>query len=468
MKLCTVCGRGNPEDASACGRCHKHFTMEEGELQMGQTLGEGRYVVAAHLGQGGMGSVYRVRDRRLDRDVAIKLLKRDLTGHPTARARMEREAKALARLNHPNVVDIYDVLDHEGTLALVIEYVDAGTLSDKLGEGAMAWEEALAFMAEVLSGLEALHEAGLVHRDLKPDNVLIDGKRGTPKITDLGVAHDTVGRGMTRQGARLGTPKYMSPEQVQGGAIDGRTDLYACGIVLYEMLVGEVPCVGESEFQVWEAQVRQKPDLERLPGDVPQGLRDVLRRALEKTASDRFESAKAMREALSIPIERPANKTRSSHAAEEVVEAQTKRKKERSKAEERKVQEAKRQALLDLERQREDKRKREADRTANVKDKAIEKVKGWIEAEANEAESGEPQRDRGFGYYAKYYAKFSAAILCVVVGVLCVVIGLAGLVYDNNSLLIYAASLVVGTFALTFVVLLQGSANKGLGGDEWP
>jgi serine/threonine protein kinase len=465
MKFCNACGHGNPEDSSACARCGAPFGQggdAEGGLGPASALSGGRYEIGRHLGQGGMGSVYQARDLRLDRDVAVKLLKRDLTGHPTARARMEREAKALARLNHPNVVDIYDVLDHEGTLALVIEYVEGGTLSDKLREGAMAWEEALAFMAEVLSGLEALHEAGLVHRDMKPDNVLIDGKRGTPKITDLGVAHDTVGRGMTRQGARLGTPEYMSPEQVQGGAIDGRTDLYACGIVLYEMLVGEVPFVGESEFQVWEAQVRQKPDLERLPGDVPQGLRDVLRRALEKTASDRFESAKAMREALSTPIERPANKARSSHAAEEVVEAQAKRNQERLKAEERKVQEAKRQALLDLERQREDKRKREADRTANLEDKAIEEAKRQKEAEAdevNEAESGEPQRGRGLGYYAK----LAAAVLCAVVGTPCFIVGI---MMVNDSLLISAGLSVAGTFAWYVMVVLERSANKGLSGDE--
>jgi serine/threonine protein kinase len=303
MKFCTACGRGNPPESSACERCDAAFPVEEGELRIGQTLGADRYVVVAQLGQGGMGSVYRARDRRLDRDVAIKLLNHELVGHPTARARMEREAKALARLNHTNVVDIFDVMDHDGTLALVIEYVEGGTLTRRLVGGALPWRDALGFMDGILSGLKALHDEGIIHRDLKPDNVLIDPKGDIPKLTDLGVAHDAVGRGMTREGARLGTPEYMSPEQVCGGPLDARSDLYACGILLYEMLTGQVPFRDENDFQIYRAHVEHEPDWSCLPQDLPESIGSVLRHALAKPTEERPKSAEVMRQALLVASE---------------------------------------------------------------------------------------------------------------------------------------------------------------------
>ncbi|MDP6946468.1 MAG: serine/threonine-protein kinase, partial [Myxococcota bacterium] len=168
MKFCNACGRGNPPEVAACERCHATFGMggdAEGGLGPGTTLGDGRYEVQSHLGQGGMGSVYLARDTRLKREVAVKLLSRDLVGHPTARARMEREAEALARLNDPNVVDIHDVLEHEETLALVIEYVDGGTLTDQVANGAIPWPRAVELGGQILSGLEALHE--VVHEPVE-------------------------------------------------------------------------------------------------------------------------------------------------------------------------------------------------------------------------------------------------------------------------------------------------------------
>jgi serine/threonine protein kinase len=303
MKFCNACGRGNPPESSACERCQAPFGQggdAEGGLGPGTTLKEGAYKIVRHLGQGGMGTVYVAQDLRLEREVAVKLLNRDLMGHATARIRMEREAKALARLNHPNVVDIYDVFEHEGTLALVIEYVKGGALTDRLSQGAMPWSEAVRFIDGILSGLEGLHEAGLVHRDLKPDNVLIDPRGDTPKITDLGVAHDAIGRGMTKQGTRLGTPEYMSPEQVRGQEIDKRSDIYGAGIVLYEMLTGEVPFSGDSDFDIWEAHIRQAPDLGRLDPTIPMPLREAIGRALAKDPSARFSSAETMRKALTF------------------------------------------------------------------------------------------------------------------------------------------------------------------------
>jgi serine/threonine protein kinase len=307
MKFCNACGRGNPPESNACERCGADFGLggnAEGGLAPETRVGGQRYEVSRHLGQGGMGSVYLASDTRLDREVAIKLLNRDLIGHPTARARMEREAKAMARLNHPNVVDIYDIMDHEGTLALVIEFVEGGALTKRLEAGALPWEAATALIDGVLSGLHAIHAVGLVHRDLKPDNVLM-ASADTPKITDLGVAHDSTGRGMTRQGARLGTPEYMSPEQIKGLTVDARTDVYACGVVLYELLTGSVPFVGESDFDTWKAHTDLAPDLDRIDSAVPAHLNEVVRRALQKDPNDRFSTAEAMREAL-VTEEDPA------------------------------------------------------------------------------------------------------------------------------------------------------------------
>jgi serine/threonine protein kinase len=301
MKFCNACGRGNPPESSACERCQAPFGQggdAEGGLGPGTLVGGSRYEVKGHLGKGGMGSVYLAFDTRLKRDVAVKLLSSDLVGNPSARARMEREAEALARLNHTHVVEIYDVLDHDGNLALVIQYVEGGTLTERLADGALPWREALSFTKGILSGLGALHDAGLVHRDMKPDNVLIAPPHDIAKITDLGVAHDTVGHGMTRQGARLGTPEYMSPEQIQGGEVDARTDLYATGIVLYELLTGVVPFAGESEFSVWKGHIEEDPDLTRLPSDLPSSIHEVIEAALSKDADDRYPTASAMQEAL--------------------------------------------------------------------------------------------------------------------------------------------------------------------------
>ena len=296
MKTCTSCGRINPATQTSCERCGAALPSTEPEPHSEQVIGS--YDVLEFLGRGGMGSVYRARNARLGRDVAIKLLNVELSQSEEARARMEREARAMAALNHPNVVQIYDILDHDGLLALVLAYADDGALSGKLDEGALAWTDALNIMDGVLSGLTAIHKEGLVHRDLKPDNILFDSRSGQPMIADLGIAHTTDGPKMTRHGAQLGTPEYMSPEQVQGTQPEARSDLYACGIVLYELLSGEVPFGGESEFDIKMGQVQRDPDLSRLPPEVPQAVHAVIKRALEKAPADRYPDAATMQAAL--------------------------------------------------------------------------------------------------------------------------------------------------------------------------
>ncbi len=232
-----------------------------GYFPVGHLLAQGRYRIENLLGEGGMGAVYLATETSLDRHVALKVLHPELTAHPTARRRMEQEARALARVSSAHVVRVNTVFEEDGLLIIDLEYMPGGKLDDQIPAGGVDEATARMWMAQILKGLEALHKTGLVHRDLKPGNVLIDDE-GNLRVTDLGIAFDgqrTEGT-RTRLGARLGTPEYMAPEQIDGGAISIRTDLYAAGVVLFQMLTGEVPFAGD-ELDVMQAQRRQAPDL---------------------------------------------------------------------------------------------------------------------------------------------------------------------------------------------------------------
>ncbi|MDP6945127.1 MAG: protein kinase, partial [Myxococcota bacterium] len=329
--ICTSCGHLNPPGEPHCDRCASPLagathpyepaqsagvsgytadpevaappTLDPGQTEslVGTVVGGGRYEVLSKIGEGGMGTVFRAEARRLRRSVALKVLHSELLAHPTAQERMLREAQALARVQHPNVVKIHDQLEVAGCIALVLDYLPDGELLGRLADGPLAWERAVDVMEQVLDGLEAIHRAGLVHRDLKTANILMDGD--TPCIADLGIAHDVAGRGITRSGVNPGTPEYMSPEQVRGQKVDARSDLYACGVVLFELLSGELPFVADSEYAIKKAQVEAPPDLHRLPEDVPEGVRQVCARALAKSPNDRYQTALAMRSALASPHE---------------------------------------------------------------------------------------------------------------------------------------------------------------------
>ena len=306
MLGCASCGHLNPDEAKFCSRCGKPVAAgsESASDLTGTRVSDGRYQFLACLGAGGMGEVWRAHDARLARDVALKLLHRDLLTHATARDRMLREAQALGRIRNVNVVGIHDQFEHDGRVVLALELVEGGDLADRLDRRPVEWREAVRLMGGILRGLEAIHAAGLVHRDLKPGNVLMDGD--TPMITDLGVAHDAKGRGMTKQGARLGTAEYMSPEQIRGRPVDVRTDLYAAGIMMFEMLTGQVPFTGSTDFDVEKLHVDHPPDLSRIPGHVPRGVLDVTARALAKDPRDRWATAQDMGDALSRAEEAPA------------------------------------------------------------------------------------------------------------------------------------------------------------------
>ena len=291
MISCPNCGNLNPPTAAACFRCNASLVVvaaSAGAVGLGQVI-DGRYRVESALGAGAMGNVFAASDLRLNRRVALKVLNEELNQHPTARVRMEREAKALATINHPNVVKINNVFAVDRSLVLDLELVTGGTLAERSGRGAMTPQASLGTMGAILAGLHAIHCAGLVHRDMKPANVLMT-KQGVPKIADLGIAHQLDGVRITRMGAALGTPQYMSPEQIRGQSVTHATDIYACGVMLYEMLTGVPLFQGDSAHDVEAAHVSAAPDLRRL-GGLPQHVVNAVARALEKRPEMRWTSA---------------------------------------------------------------------------------------------------------------------------------------------------------------------------------
>jgi eukaryotic-like serine/threonine-protein kinase len=263
----------------------------------------GPYEIVAPLGAGGMGEVFRARDARLGRDVAIKALPAAFAQDPERLARFEREAKLLASLNHPNVAGIHGVEEVEGTRYLVLEFVDGETLEAHLRRGAPSLAEVLDVALQVAAGVEAAHEAGVIHRDLKPGNVMIT-PAGSVKVLDFGLAKGGSGRSasssdpqlsasptMTYQGTEagviLGTAAYMSPEQARGKAVDRRTDIWSFGCVLYEMLAGRRVYDGETVSDMVARILEREPDWSALPASTPPRLLALLRRCLAKDAKRR-------------------------------------------------------------------------------------------------------------------------------------------------------------------------------------
>jgi Tol biopolymer transport system component len=270
-------------------------------LAQGTRLGP--YEVIGTLGSGGMGEVYRARDGRLARDVALKVLPAAFAEDTERMQRFEREAKVLAALNHPNIGAIYGFEESHGVRALVMELVEGPTLADHIAKGAIPIDEALPMAKQIADGLEYAHERGIVHRDLKPANVKITPE-GAVKLLDFGLAKalegdaatidisssPTLSHMSTRAGMILGTAAYMSPEQARGKAVDRRTDVWAFGCVLYEMLTGEQAFSGETVTDVLAALVRSEPDWSHMPANVPPSIGRLLQRCVKKDAKQRLQA----------------------------------------------------------------------------------------------------------------------------------------------------------------------------------
>ena len=287
-------------------------------MESGSKLGH--YEISTLLGKGGMGEVWRARDTKLGREVAIKTLPEEFAKDADRLARFEREAKLLASLNHPNIAAIHGFEEDNGTHFLVLELVEGATLADQLKRGAIPVEEALKFALQIAEALEAAHEKGVIHRDLKPANIKVTPE-GKVKVLDFGLAKafegdpadpalsnsPTLSMAATQQGVILGTAAYMSPEQASGQESDKRTDIWAFGAVLFEMLAGEGLFSGETASHVLASVLKTEPDWNALPHDTPAPIARLLRRCLEKDRQRRLHDIADVRLDLEDVLASPSD-----------------------------------------------------------------------------------------------------------------------------------------------------------------
>src|SRR5215469_2719519 len=267
----------------------------------------GPYEIVAPIGAGGMGEVYRAKDTKLKRDVALKVLPDAFAADPARMARFQREAEVLAALNHPNIAQIYGIEEH----ALVMELVDGPTLADRIKQGPIPLDESLEVVRQIAEALEAAHEKGIVHRDLKPANVKIKPD-GTVKVLDFGLAailqtasgatdpanSPTLTIGATQVGAIMGTAGYMSPEQAVGKPVDRRADIWAFGVVLFEMLTGEHLFTGETASHILADVIKGEIDFGKLPTSTPGTIRNLLKRCLDRDVKMRLQAIGEVRIAI--------------------------------------------------------------------------------------------------------------------------------------------------------------------------
>ncbi len=252
------------------------------------------YRILEKLGEGGMGVVYKAEDTKLGRTVALKFLPPHALATDTARARFLQEAKAAAALNHANVCTIHEIEEAEGDAFIVMEYVDGPSLKEKIADGPIPLEDALATATEVARALEAAHRRGIVHRDIKPANILLTGE-GRAKVLDFGLAKIADAADLTAPGSTVGTAAYMSPEQARGATVDRRTDLWSLGVVLYEMVTGRRPFSGDRVETIIRAILEDVPPrASSARSDVPRGVEQIIDRALEKDPARRYGDAGEM------------------------------------------------------------------------------------------------------------------------------------------------------------------------------
>src|SRR5882724_5935535 len=260
-------------------------------LPPGRILAQ-RYEILQILGEGGMGAVYKAKDRELDRLVALKVIRQELAGNPDILQRFKQEIFLASKVTDRNIIRIYDLGDADGVKFITMEYVegeDLGTLLRR--EGKLPVKDAIAVMRQILSGLQCAHREGIVHRDLKPGNIMRDSQ-GRVVVMDFGLARTVGGGGMTQTGLMIGTLEYMSPEQAQAKDLDARSDIFAVGLIFYEVLTGKMPYKAESAVAslLKRTQERANP-ISNLDGTVPRALSDLVSKCLERDPKSRYQSS---------------------------------------------------------------------------------------------------------------------------------------------------------------------------------
>ncbi len=320
---CARCDYEFPDGDRFCGRCGLALSADGAQVDplLGLTL-DGRYKIERRIGAGGMGTVYLGAHVRMGQKVAIKVLHERCAQSPQFIQRFENEARTYGRLNHPNLVSLHD-FGHtsDGTLYMVLEYCQGGALSTALKErGRFDAEEAVDVIVQVAQGLDAAHQCGVVHRDLKPANImLVETRPGRyhARLLDFGIAKqlDDEGPGLTQAGMVFGTPEYMAPEQARGESVDARTDIYALGAILFELVTGRPPFTGANKMRVMHCNANEPPPAPSslVPaGSVPPALEAVILRCLAKRADERYQSCTGLIEALEAADLSSASRVRGS------------------------------------------------------------------------------------------------------------------------------------------------------------
>ncbi len=271
-----------------------------GAHRMIGTLVLGTYELVDVLGQGGMSVVFKARHKMTDQEVALKILPPELAAHSQVKSRFLEEAKALAALDHPNIVHLYNFGQENGSFVLAMQFVQGRTWERLILENKrLDWKASCKIAVDVLKALEYAHGRGVVHRDMKPSNVLVRESDGAATVMDFGIAKMTTSTKLTATGQTMGTVRYMSPEQVRGQEVDLRTDIYSLGATLYESLVGDTPFDGSTHFEIMTKHLSEAPKPPSTLGiALPRDVEDALMRSLAKRAQDRFETARDMRKIL--------------------------------------------------------------------------------------------------------------------------------------------------------------------------
>ena len=265
----------------------------------------GRYQILKELGKGAMGFVFQAHDPQIDRLVALKVLREDRVGGEDFVLRFMKEAQAIGRLSHPNIVTVYDVGRDHGTIYIAMEYLEGKPFNDVMNNGQMSLEQIVDIGLQVASTLNYAHEKGIVHRDIKPSNIIFNAD-GQVKITDFGIARieDSSATQQTQAGDILGTPSYMSPEQVKGKRVDGRSDLYSLGVFLYELVVGRRPFLGNNIASTFSSIIQDTPIApSQINPSIPKALSDLIVKTLSKNPDERFQTGAAMTDALKTCLE---------------------------------------------------------------------------------------------------------------------------------------------------------------------